>query len=228
MPRFGLRKRIYAFIPARIRPGTVLAAFELMRRLQRLFGRDYSRRNLPRNRDSFIKHAAALERAGNYIEDQHSWADTAYGGVTLSYSGCEVIAVYNAVLSLTGRAPDLPELIGEFERDGMILGGRFGTSPASLEEYCRRKGFGTVSSTDTAEFDSLAERSRTLVLTIYNDGMDIRRQVHTVSITRGPDGYTAHNVYCDGRTEGPYSTVGELIRGINGGRAKPIILYGIS
>jgi len=48
----------------------------------------------------------------------------------MQYSGCEIFAVYNTVYSLLSHPlMSLPELISRFEKDGMALGGKFGTSP---------------------------------------------------------------------------------------------------
>ena len=52
----------------------------------------------------------------------------------MSYSGCEIIAAFNAkkVFGFPGTAEEMAELIYEFESCGAALWGEFGTSPAAI------------------------------------------------------------------------------------------------
>ena len=51
-------------------------------------------------------------------------------------SGCGIIATYNAIYSLTrDENINFPKMIEAFEKDGIIFGGFFGTSPHSIEKY---------------------------------------------------------------------------------------------
>ena len=65
-----------------------------------------------------------------------------YGKNSLSWCGCELIAVANAML-LTGHSIPLPEIVFEFEMNKMQLllpSGYFGTSPKKIRRYFEHKG----------------------------------------------------------------------------------------
>ncbi|MCQ2557691.1 MAG: hypothetical protein MJ135_01090 [Oscillospiraceae bacterium] len=221
-------KHLRALIPAHVSGRAVLRFFEVLRRWHRLWHR-HGGANLLRNRAALAAHLPDLHLHGGYVEDQHQWCDTAYGRFTMSYSGCEVFAFYNALVSVgMADAASLPELIEAFERDGMVLRGRFGTSPRALLTHLKRYGLGAELSTRVQEFESIARRSASLILTLYNDGCDICKQVHTVCITKEADGYLVHNLGGNGTADGPYPGITPLLAQINGGRAKAICLLGIT
>jgi hypothetical protein len=219
-------QKICGWIPHHLSNRLVLGAFELLRRLQRRLKRDYTG-NRSRNEQNFARHRAAIGQSGGYIEDQSRYADMAYGKTTMRYAGCEIFAVYNAMRCLAGKAPPLPEIISAFEQDGMVLAGRFGTAPKAMADYLDRQGFVTKLTTAEDAFDAVGKTADGLILTFYNDKDDIRRQVHTVFLSRENGALWAHNVYGDGRVLGPCGSVPDLLRKINGGRAKGIALIAI-
>lgn len=205
----------------------LVGAYDFMRMIQKIFKND-SQRHLISNKDSFFQHIDTISRNKGYIEDQNSYTDMIYGKATMQYSGCEIFAVYNAVYSLLGYpVMDLPEMICCFENDGMALSGKFGTAPKAIRDFLNNHGFQTSFTTKEKDFDILASEYPSLILTMYNDGNDIRKEVHTVHISKNNGSYTAHNVYCNGTVVGPYPILSELIRNINRGRAKGIALIGI-
>lgn len=173
-------------------------------------------------------HATSVKNAGGFIEDQHSYTDMKYGKVTVRYSGCEVISVYNAIWSIEKKATiPFVKMVRDFEKDGMVLRGIFGTSPKSINKYLNKHGYKTVYSVNENEFDKIGEKSRSILVTYYNDGKDISKMIHTIAITKAPDGLIAHNVHCDGRVHGPYKSVSEVLEKTSGGRAKGIYIVGI-
>lgn len=225
--RAKLFEKVCAFIPGKINNATVISAFEVMRKQQRLMKKDFSK-HLKKNKESVESHAADIKKHNGYIEDQNKWTDTAYGDSTMQYSGCEVFATFNAIWSMLGKSiMSLPEMISEYEKDGMVLSGKFGTSPKAIGDFLEKRGFKTELVTDEKEFDSVGKRSDSLILTMYNDGNDISQEVHTVNISKKDKKYTAHNVYCNGKVLGPFDSVSETIRNINQGKAKGISLIGI-
>ena len=118
---------LFAFIPRRISNKTVIAFYELLRKIQK-FKKASWREHLFINQKAFSGHLNAISKNKGYIEDQNSYTDMPYGKATMQYSGCEIFAVYNAAYSLLAHPlMDLPELISCFEKDGMALGGKFGT-----------------------------------------------------------------------------------------------------
>lgn len=222
-----LTKKICAFIPCNVSNTAVIAAFEIMRKLQRLRKTDYAS-HWKDNLNVAQAHAAALKNSNGYIEDQIRWTDTLYGSSTIQYSGCEIIATYNAFRSVTDHPLSFPAMIREYEQDGMVLSGKFGTSPKAIRDYLERNGFLTEFSTDEKDFDDMGRRCDSLILTMYNDRNDISRQVHTINISKKDREFTAHNVYGNGKVLGPFDSVSDTIAGINRGKARGISLIGIS
>lgn len=220
-------KKLNAFIPRYVGNGVVLGAFELMRKQQKIMKKDYTG-HLRENEESYRRHLENIERAKGYIEDQNSYTDMKYGDFTMQFSGCEVFAVFNAMYNICGRhEKSLAVVISEFEKDGMVLSGKFGTSPKALADYLTRNGYITEICSKPELFDAVGKRSDSLILTVYNDREDITKEVHTFNISKERNEFTAHNVYCNGYVVGPYGSVSDVIVNINGGKAKGISLIGI-
>lgn len=218
---------VCAWIPNRVDNHVIVSVLELMRKAQRVFHKDFSA-NLKYNEEKFKRHTESIQKNHGYIEDQNNYEDMKYGKVTMKYAGCEIFATYNAVFSLTGKHEmSLAQMIFDYEKDGAVLSGRFGTSPKAISDYLTRLGFITYFSTDEEEFDKIGREYDSLILTMYNDRNDIRKEVHTINISKDFEMYTAHNVYCNGNVVGPYVCVSEVIKNINGGKAKGISLIGI-
>ena len=159
-------------------------------------------------------------------------------------SGCGIFAVYNALSFLTDQSappPDLPGLIRIFESNGMVLNGYGGTAPGAIRKYLSREGIPNKATSNARKFDSLAAESRCLILTLFNDRNDIRRQMHTICVTKQEAAdpsepvpgsprisYTAHNVSGNGTVVGPYPTFPELMKHMNGGKSKIFFMIGIN
>ncbi len=160
-----------------------------------------------------------------FIEDQAKYTDMRYGTQTVQYSGCQVIAVFN-LLRAIGRSTPFTELLRIFEADGVIFGGEFGTAPKAAAEFLRKNGLIVETSFKEAEFPEIAEKSRAMILTAYNDGQDIMKMAHTICVTKEKDGYRPHNSARSGIT---YANIIDLIREIDGGtRGKGIFLIGVN
>ena len=222
--------RLAAFIPARVSNETVLRMLDRMRRWGRRLGRrGRFAGNRAKNEAAFSDHEAAIRAAGGFIEDQNRYTDLRLGRSTIQYAGCEIIAVYNVIRALSGPdAVSFPELIEAFERDGIVLAGRFGTAPKALCDYLKQRGFAVGMTSREEEFERMAARYEALILTFYNDRNDIRSQIHTVAVVKNGRGFVAHNVNGSGRPSVPCESITELIRRINGGRARGIALIGVS
>lgn len=226
--RNRILKWLFALIPDKIENKTVIRILEGLRKHQRRKKKDYSF-HLEQNNKSFRNHMAEIIRKNGYIEDQNRYTDMYFGEVTMQFSGCEIFAVYNALVNL-GRKNDisLPNLISVFEKDGMLLRGGLGTSPVALKEYLETHDFETLFTTKESKFDEVGKKSAGLILTMYNDRRDVSKAVHTVYISKKDGNYTAHNVYCNGTVVGPHSSVIELLKSMNGGNSKGISLIGIN
>ena len=223
-----------SFIPNHINNRTVAGFLDLLRRIQRRFriSRRYCRRHVNDNRiaiDRLLGSFGETEKKGSfpaYLEKQNNYRNISYGRSDMAYAGCEIIAVYNALLNLGFRV-DLSDMIDHFEHDGMVLSGRFGTAPYAMRDYLKSRGLTVETVFDPDGYDEVSRRAKVSILMLYNDRRSIFRKIHTICITKGSDGLTAHNMYGDGRPLGPYSDINELIGSINEGYAKGIVMFGI-
>lgn len=177
---------------------------------------------------------------GSFIENQNEWENVRFGLSTMKYSGCEIMAVYNALLDLGNKmtARDMAELISTFEKKGSELQGRWGCSPMSIYRYFSRLGYRvtmTTSANPTA-VNSIGEDSDSIIITAYNDRNDIRKMIHTISVTKDDSGcYTLHNAYkrVNGRyaaypVNSPAKSLWDVIGVISQEQASPICIIGIS
>ena len=160
-----------------------------------------------------------------FIENQHAMKQLCFGKTDMAYAGCEIIAVYNALLSLDCRK-DLCELISIFEKRGSVFGGRFGTSPYALYRYLMKTGMNVSFSFRRKDFQKLAEESRVFIITYYNDAKDIMQQIHTICVTKDQNSVMyPHNAYC---TKKDINTIEGLEQGLGvQGRGKILFMTGI-
>ena len=152
-----------SFIPNKVSNETTLKFFELLR----ITASHKFEGNLEKNNKNFINHLEEIEKNDGYIENQHLYTDMNYGNKTIDFCGCEIIATYNAIYDLTGKHDiSFPDMIDSFEKDGIVLSGFFGTAPRSIEDYLKRQGFKTNSSSKMDEYDKIGEKSDALILTM--------------------------------------------------------------
>ncbi len=179
--------------------------------------------NLENNNEK-IPEGSFTDKEG-YINDQHAMGMLRFGSSDMAYAGCEVIAVYNALLFL-GCPMELPLLISIFEKRGTVLNGRFGTSPFALYRFLKKTADRVRCSFRRRDFEKIAEESRTFIITYYNDAKDIMQQIHTICITKDPEGRMfPHNAYCLQKDIRSLETL-EKSLGVEG-RAKIIFMTGI-
>ncbi|MBQ9244295.1 MAG: hypothetical protein IJ165_13940 [Proteobacteria bacterium] len=249
-----------AFIPQNVSNEVVVGAYDLMSR----FTNTMSDKDIEQHRSDNAK-TIGMDDAGNsailnldkdhqFIENQNDLEDIAYGkGLSnMSYSGCEIIATFNA-LRAVGENPKLEDLIADYEKNGMALNGQFGTAPGAILRFFQKEGFACEMLTEFSP-ESLVEFSRkyqTFIATVYNDENDITNMIHTVSITKdnasGSDQFAVHNAYAysnnasDPRrahmkvTSGKqwvalegYASIEDAIADISKSSVKPITLIGIN
>lgn len=227
MGRKSITNSFYAFIPNKISNRVVLLVLEWMRSFQKIFGKKcYDHKVF--NENNMKKHEDSIFKFDGYIEDQKNYADLQYGKSTMDYSGCEILAVYNAITNLEGKEMiSLPDLISIFEKDGMILSGKFGTTPKSLMDFLKLSGYETFYACKMELYQEVDSKSDSLILSFFNDKDDIKKGIHTVHISKENKFYIAHNVYCNGSVPKLYSSLDELIKNINNGKIKCISLIGI-
>lgn len=191
-----------------------------------------------------ILAAAASEKngfftPGHFIENQREWGSVRFGRSTMSYSGCEIIAVYNILLDLGNEisSQNLAEIIGEFERKGAAIRGKWGCAPRSVYQYLVRKGYqaAMITRSDPDTINAIGESSRSVIITAYNDKNDIRNMIHTVAVTKDTLGnYILHNAYkrINGRYTAysgnhPIKRLWDAIGAMSQGQAASICVIGI-
>lgn len=126
-----------------------------------------------------------------------------FGLSTMSYSGCEVIAVYNALL-LAGMPQPLPDIARYMERF-RVLGGFWGTNFLALGRCLRRFGLPAKRVRRRKKLAAALESGR-ICLMVYWTGRRFLSPVHTVCIRQSGEGRLAVcNQYnnCDCVTEEP-------------------------
>ena len=212
-----------SFIPTKVSNEIILNFFELLR----ITASHKFNGNLEKNNKNFNNHLKEIEENDGYIENQDLYTDMNYGNKTIDFCGCEIIATYNAIYDLTGKHDiSFPNMIDSFEKDGIVLSGFFGTAPRSIEDYFKKQGFKTISSSKKNEYDKIGEKSDALILTMFNDKNNIMNMVHTINITKKNGGFYIHNNgYKSYLTK--YNSISDLLLRINDGNAKDIFLIGI-
>lgn len=156
----------------------------------------------------------------------------------MDYSGCEIIATYNALLSLGETLPEqgITDLIGACEKKGAVLWGGWGVAPRAIYRYLKEKGYDTAMtvSTEPEDINRMGEEYGTAIITVYNDARDITKQIHTMHVSKtDKHAFVLHNCYRRDRdgsyTMGtPHASLWEAIKSLNGGAAMPICVIGIN
>lgn len=183
--------------------------------------------NLEQNTQNFPNHFYAINENRGYIEDQRNYEDMKYGLTTIAFSGCEIIAVYNALYDLTGeKNRDFPGLIDYFEKNGILLYGYLGTEPLAIEEYLIKLGFETMSSTEKEDYPNIQDKCDVFILIKYNNKNDITKMIHTISISKRNGKFYLHNSGFSGHLD-EYESIMEILSKINNGNAQEIYLIGI-
>lgn len=240
------KKRLAVFVPRYIPNLLVAGVIGFMQMVQRT-----SKEKVEQN---FIENSKLLEeqsslqggvpffRPGAYIENQRLWRKVKFGrDYTMSYGGCEIMAVYNALLSLGKElsAKEMAELISHFERRGAVRGGLWGVAPQAVKPYFKRKGYHVKKTWSRREktINRIGEESDTVIVFSYNNGQDIFDGMHTVNISKDGEGkFHVHNDYRTGPdgqgrivfvSHGPYDTLAEAVTNLSEGTAAIICVIGI-
>lgn len=114
-----------------------------------------------------------------------------YGFFPSGYNGCGWVAAYNACTVL-GEDVSPAEIISDFERYGAILFGLFGTVPAALTHFFRKRGYRADSTGKRERFDALAKASDVSVLWFWHS-----RGAHFIAVQPSEQGFLGYNVYAN-------------------------------
>ena len=227
---------IYSIIPIIIPNCIVVAIFSLLTiiagktsRKTRAMHHDENQRILSDGEKIFYNRNA-------FIENQEKWEKVRFGShrkSNMAYSGCEIIGTYNVLTALGVKNVNIPELISYFEKSGAALRGGFGVAPAAPCRYFKKNGYKvqSITSKKKERIDYFGTQHETFLVTFYWDRENIMKQLHTVNISKGSEGFWVHNVYIKNKEgnfapKGPYKTLGDAIYGLSA-KAQPLIIYGI-
>lgn len=245
----AVKVRAAAFIPRHVSNRLTVGFLGLLRYCHRTLGRkDYNHREA--NEEAIrLHHLPAILRNHGYIEDQFRYRDVRLGSVDMAYAGCEIIALYNTLHDYHSQseesssmirskgwtgdpAQDLSRLIADFEKDGILLSGRFGSSPRTLCHYLNQLGIRAELTVLKGKNDSLPDPAALkggdcFILTFYNNRNNIMDMVHTICISKGKDGqFLGHNLWGSGAGS-PCQDIREMLQDAQEGHAKGITLITI-
>ena len=161
------------------------------------------------------KHNSKIDLSsykGKYINDQYSGvvSKLKFGNHNMDYNGCEIIGVYNSLLTL-GNPKDIRDIAYEFEKDGQMLGGSFGTNPYAAERYLKKEGYKvtTIKGEDIVNKD--IPDADAYLLSFWNTD-DVMDGLHTVSVKKEKDNtYTFYNDDAIEEEEVPASSIPKRI-----------------
>ncbi len=163
---------------------------------------------------------------GKYINDQNTGevSKLKFGNFKMGYNGCGVIAVYNALLTLD-KPQDIRDIAFEFENDGKMLGGYFGTNPYAVERYFNRYNYKVqaVKGEDITEKEP--PKADAYILSYWNTD-DVLDGMHFTAISKNNKGeYVFYNDDVEDETE---VTVSSIKNRVEKWDYQPIIMLCIS
>ena len=179
-----------------------------------------------------------------YIECQHQMKDFLYGQkkgfigkliykdneLTAADNACEVIAVFNALMSI-GRPVPLPTLLSTFSSGGIALDGMFGTDFTRLQKYFNKNGFETVringNKLTKENLNRIGEDYSAYLFMAFNEGQKPSSMLHTMCITKENDNdgsvYVRHN---SGNMK-HYPDLYGAVTDYNGGKGHALFVIGV-
>ena len=201
------KKKAATWIPLHVSPRLIVAVYWLLDIFSFMGGgtrAEHKRLNLKR------LSGDETPLADGYIDDQKKWKDIKFGKADMAFSGCEIMAVYNILLSMGkgAGAEFMSDLISEFERSGAALKGMIGSSPRSVIRHLKRHG---ISCRLIWSEDKISDNVNRAIVMMYNDRRNLYEQIHTVAFIRENDGFIPHNARSRERS---YATLKDAIHGV--------------
>ena len=148
-------------------------------------------RRFDRGRNAAVRAQAALPPGRINGQGLGTLAKLPYGAWNMGNNGCEVIAVYNALLALHRPQP-LPEIAAALEKGGLLFNGFGGTNLSAVAAYLHAQGVEvTVLRRRERQAYDAALRASDCAILSYWTGAKLRRAdgswntLHTVSVQRG-------------------------------------------
>ena len=155
-----------------------------------------AKRQRDNNRRGFEE--APLPQGRIHGQQRQGVAQMRYGRFPMSYNGCEVIAVCNA-LQMLGLPEPLGEVAEWFERKGIVLGGLFGSHVLAVPAFFRERGIRChtlfASAAGQGELDRAFADCPAAVFSYWNNAHRLRDGLHTVALSHRADGGMAIDNY---------------------------------
>ena len=136
---------------------------------------------------NYKKNNKAIKGFSDYIKDQSSnlCNKLRYGDYSLSYNGCELIAIYNALRYIKKEQP-LPKIILEAELNYLQLAfssGFWGTDPLKIKHYLNAHNikYSMMTTYNKSDFVTKVESSRITIVSTWN-GVPYLSSLHTYCI----------------------------------------------
>ena len=187
-------------------------------------------RRFDRKENAAVRAHAALPPGRINGQGLGALAALPYGAWTMGNNGCEVIAVYNALLALHRPQP-LPAIADALERSGLLFNGFGGTNLSAVAAYLRAQGVDVTVLRRRAFVDyDAALASADCAILSYWTGRTLRRPnghwntLHTVAVQRSFAGVEICNWANDWPAPHSARSVGEFLRREGG---EPVCLFAL-
>lgn len=155
------------------------------------------------NRSKNIYDRTSVTIPREYINGQGvgSISELPYGSWTIKNNGCELIAVYNAMLALN-KHQTLQRIAADLERHDLLFNGFGGTNLSSIKTYMQRQGVHVkvVHRCDCERFDYLISLDKYAIFSCWT-GPKLRKSdgrwemIHTVFVRSTDSGVEIFNWY---------------------------------
>lgn len=155
-------------------------------------------------------------------QDAAPLAELPYGAWRFGRNGCEVIAIYNALLALNIPRP-LPEIAASLEKKGLLFNGFGGTNLGAVVKYIRKCGINVniLKRRNKTIYDKQMNKANCAILS-YWTGNTLRRNdgswntLHTVSVHKMGNEYLLCNVDGMRKTATTVSSISQFLQKVNG------------
>lgn len=138
------------------------------------------------------------------------------GITTFGNAGCEVIATYNALLYYD-KWMDVRDIANDFEADGVILFGAFGSTPDAICRYLNKQGLTATLYTceEIDDYDQYLNGGVGIITFWWEDSLDFENfqrsfMIHTVMLRTVGSKIYAYNMYSS-EDKTPFLSVQEMI-----------------
>lgn len=132
------------------------------------------------------------------ITNQGSLDYLDFGPVTASYSACETIAVYNALVKSDQNVP-LSDVMRQAQTsNATMLSGKFGTDPYEIGGLLSHYGLDYETIDSQADLSQHNQKGDLMIVSMWNNAYNVDRQLHTFLIEADDSGtYTSYNRISD-------------------------------